>query len=158
MPLCCVVIGAAEAWVVCVMWHLQFELVENDSGAKRRERAGGGVPRKSVVKSVPLVTRLQDRELQEMRDDGRSCDNHVTPTRMHSTQNGHHTLLGLVGALHFNISIFPLFRSDLLPKYIVLLSMTHIPMVYWWLIFDVTWCSPDVTWLTTPVEHVTMGY
>ena len=51
---------------------MQFEFVKNDSGVKRRERRGGGLS--GEMESVPLVTRLQDRELQEMRDEGGSCD------------------------------------------------------------------------------------
>ena len=34
----------------------------------------GGVARSTVTERVPLISRLQDRELQEMRDEGESCD------------------------------------------------------------------------------------
>ena len=37
-----------------------------ERGEKRGESA--------VVERVPLISRLQDRELQEMRDEGKSCD------------------------------------------------------------------------------------
>ena len=48
----------------------QFRFDEGD-GKGRRERGRPG-----EMKEVPLITRLQDRELQEMRDEGQSCDYH----------------------------------------------------------------------------------
>ena len=55
---------------VCV---LQFRFLER----KERGRGGGGRGREGESEGVPLITRLQDRELQEMRDEGQSCDCHM---------------------------------------------------------------------------------
>ena len=46
-------------------------------GDRDKERKGGVVGCVGGGERVPLITRLQDRELQEMRDEGQSCDCHV---------------------------------------------------------------------------------
>ena len=53
----------------------QFRFVEGEGG-----RRGGVEGRQG--EEVTHITRLQDRELQEMRDEGRSCDLHGNTGRV----------------------------------------------------------------------------
>lgn len=61
---------------VCTCNLMQFRFADGNGVRKGRvERGmkhdGGGGAVSAVVERVPLISRLQDRELQEMRDEGR---------------------------------------------------------------------------------------
>ena len=58
------------------IWQFKFTNHDRAKKGARRDRDGGedkdedDVKSSAVVDRVPLISRLQDRELQEMRDDG----------------------------------------------------------------------------------------
>ena len=58
------------------IWQFKFTNHDRAKKGTRRDRDGGkdkdedDVKSSAVVDRVPLISRLQDRELQEMRDDG----------------------------------------------------------------------------------------
>lgn len=58
---------------LCVVVECFLQFVESDAGVKKDKKRGEG-GKALGMERVPLVTRLQDRELQEMRDEGKSCD------------------------------------------------------------------------------------